>query len=147
VSVWNEYATAGRGPYCPYYLDDTSVTSGKWMEAIRESAQDFEYLTMLRDRIVALEAEGRGEEKAVKQAKQLLVDGPAEVLAGDSGRNYTWDQPRDVCAGASWTRSRRCSTVRCAWLAPLTQRACPRRGAGQGTGGAAGEVEQEKHEL
>ncbi|NSW56215.1 MAG: discoidin domain-containing protein [Armatimonadetes bacterium] len=98
VSVWNEYATAGRGPYCPYYLDDTSVTSGKWMEAVRESAQDFEYLTMLRDRVAALDAAGRGEEEAVRHARQLLEDGPSEVLAGDDGRNYTWDQPRDRAA-------------------------------------------------
>ena len=48
VSCWNEYPGAAAGPYCPSYIDDTSVTTSKSMEAIREGSQDHEYLTMLK---------------------------------------------------------------------------------------------------
>ena len=94
VSVWNEYPAEGNGPYCPMYLDATSVTTAKWMEAIRESAEDFEYLTMLRDRVAKLEAAGKTGE-ALDKAKALLTEGPKRVLAGEKGANYTWDRPKD----------------------------------------------------
>ena len=95
VSVWNEYATVGRGPYCPLYLDDTSVTTAKWMEAVRESAFDVEYLTMLQERVAELEAAGRGDAEAVRRARALLVEGPQRVMAQERGLNYTWDEDKD----------------------------------------------------
>lgn len=97
VNNWNEYPAKTNGPYCPYYLDDTSITSAKYMEAIREGAQDYEYLTMLSQRVAELEKKGVAPAKLAK-AKTLLVEGPKRVLAEETGRIYRWDEPkhRDV---------------------------------------------------
>lgn len=94
VSCWNEYPAQGNGPYCPMYLDGTSVTSGKWMEAIREGIEDYEYLTMLRKRVVALEQQGVLAARLAK-AKELLATGPDRVMAMEKGANYRWDEKKD----------------------------------------------------
>jgi len=96
VSCWNEFAAEGMspGPYCPLYLDDTSVTGAKYMEAIREGAQDYEYLTMLRNRTAELARRGVPAAK-LAAARQLLVSGPERVLALEKGPNYRWDETKD----------------------------------------------------
>ncbi len=94
VSCWNEYPARGKGPYCPSYIDDTTVTTSKYMEACRESAQDYECLVMLRDRIAELEAKG-APAASLKAAKTLLAGACDRVLVGEKGANYTWDQPKD----------------------------------------------------
>lgn len=91
---WNEYASDGRGPYSPVYLDDTSVTSAKYMEAIREGVEDYEYLVMLRDRLAAKKA-AAADDPAVKRGELLLATACERVLAGEEGDNYTWDQDKD----------------------------------------------------
>ncbi|MGC9319083.1 MAG: hypothetical protein ACP5KN_13705 [Armatimonadota bacterium] len=94
VSCWNEYPAQGNGPYCPTYIDDTSNTPAKYMEAIREGVEDYEYLTMLESRVQELE--GRGVEGARLTAARELLDTAVErVMAMDSEPNYTWDQPKD----------------------------------------------------
>lgn len=94
VSCWNEYPAQGNGPYCPTYLDDTSVTAAKYMEAIREGIEDYEYLTMLTARVAELEAKGISAGK-LAAAKALLVSGPTRVLAMDQDANYRWDEEKD----------------------------------------------------
>lgn len=94
VSVWNEYVARGHGPYCPVYLDDTSVTSAKYMEAIREGVQDYEYLVMLRDRIAELEKAGHST-AALTRAMALLDGACDRVLKGEGGANYLWDEEKD----------------------------------------------------
>lgn len=94
VSCWNEYPAPGNGPYCPSYIDATSVTTSKYMEAIREGVQDFEYLTMLQARVTELEQKGT-RSPALAAAQKLLVEGPQRVLAGEQGANYRWDEPKD----------------------------------------------------
>ncbi len=94
VSCWNEYPAPGNGPYCPSYLDATSVTTSKYMEAIREGVQDFEYLTMLQARVAELEKKG-ARTPLLSAAKKLLLEGPRRVLAGENGANYRWDEPKD----------------------------------------------------
>ncbi len=94
VSCWNEYPATGNGPYCPFYLDDTSVTGAKYMEAIREGIEDFEYLTMLRNRIEELEANGVPAER-VAAARELLDSAVARVMAMDTEPSYRWDEPKD----------------------------------------------------
>ena len=96
VSCWNEFMATGvsPGPYCPLYLDDTSVTGAKYMEAIREGAEDYEYLTMLRNRVVELERRGVPAPK-LAAARKLLVSGPQRVLAMEKGANYRWDETKD----------------------------------------------------
>ncbi|MDX9973447.1 MAG: hypothetical protein RBU21_10720 [FCB group bacterium] len=44
---WNEYALERPG-YAPEFIDETSVVTGKHMEACREGIEDYEYLLMLR---------------------------------------------------------------------------------------------------
>jgi hypothetical protein len=94
VSCWNEYPATGNGPYCATYLDDTSVTAAKYMEAIREGIEDYEYLTMLAGRVAELEDRGVAAGK-LTAAKELLVSGPARVMAMDQGANYRWDEEKD----------------------------------------------------
>jgi len=111
LSCWNEFPAAGNGPYCPIYLDATSVTAAKYMEAIREGVQDYEYLIMLRDRIRQLDQKGV-RSRALAQAKTLLATACDRVLAGEDGPNYRWDEPKDRTVA---------DTVRIEVLEALTQ--------------------------
>ena len=93
-SCWNEYLAQGNGPYCPVYIDETSVTGAKYMEAIAEGVQDYECLVMLRDRIAAVEKAGT-KHAALARAKALLAGACDRVLAGASTQGYRWDEPKD----------------------------------------------------
>jgi hypothetical protein len=64
------------------------------MEAIRESVQDFECLTLLKARVADLESRGVTK-PGVAAAKALLATGPQRVLGGEKGANYRWDEPKD----------------------------------------------------
>ena len=94
VSCWNEYPAQTSGPYCPVYIDDESITAAKYMEAIREGIQDYEYLIMLRDRVNELAARGVAEAQ-LAAARDLLANGPDRVLAMEKGSNYRWDEEKD----------------------------------------------------
>jgi hypothetical protein len=94
VSCWNEYPAEGKGPYCPFYLDHLGVTAGKYMEALCEGVQDYEYLTMLNGRIRELQARGVQSEHLAR-AKRLLATACDRVLAGQQGNNFRWDEPKD----------------------------------------------------
>ena len=92
-SSWNEY-TAKAGPYTPLFLDDESVVAGKQMEAIRESAEDFEYLVMLRAAIAAAKSAGKTG-TALAQAERLLADGPQSVLTATDAEKLRWMESKD----------------------------------------------------
>jgi hypothetical protein len=92
ANVWNEYATDGPGPFTPLYLDDAGVTGSKYMEAIREGAEDYEYLVLLRDKVATA---GQNADPAVARARKLLETACERVLAGETRDNYTWDQDKD----------------------------------------------------
>lgn len=94
ASCWNEYIAKGNGPYCPLYLDDTSVTSAKYLEAIREGVQDFEYLAFLRARIHELER-ARPDHPRLPEARRLLAEAPDRVLKADGATDFRWDEPKD----------------------------------------------------
>ncbi len=94
TSCWNEYVAKGNGPYCPLYLDETSVTAAKYLEAVREGVQDYEYLVMLRDRIGELERT-RLNHPRLAEAKTLLATAPGRVLKAKSAAEYRWDAPKD----------------------------------------------------
>lgn len=94
VSCWNEYPAPGAGPYCPTYIDDTSITPAKYMEAIREGIEDYEYLTMLQARVTELEQREVAAE-ALTRAKRLLETAVDRVMAMDTEPSYTWDQEKD----------------------------------------------------
>ncbi|MCH5375411.1 MAG: hypothetical protein JJ992_15685, partial [Planctomycetes bacterium] len=93
ASSWNEYF-AQAGPYTPLFLDDTTVTAGKHMEAIRESAQDFEYLVMLRTAVRKAKDAGRGD-AAVVRAKKLLDRAAPEVLDAPGATGLKWQEDKD----------------------------------------------------
>ncbi len=93
ASSWNEYFAAA-GPYTPLFLDDTTVTAGKHMEAIRESVEDYEYFVMLRDAVARARAAGRTG-PAVTAGQALLADGARTVLAAEGVNQLHWEAPKD----------------------------------------------------
>lgn len=92
-STWNDYIMTGSGSFTPIYLDPTSVTAAKPMEAIRESQQDFEYLMMLERRVEERAAAG-APEADLAAARRLLEEGPMRVI-GENPGEYRWDVERD----------------------------------------------------
>jgi len=91
---WNDYEASAKGSFCPMYLQETFVVADKRMEAIRESAEDFEYLVMLRNRAGQLDAAGANG-AALRNAKRVLQTACDRVLAGMTGPQFRWDVPRD----------------------------------------------------
>lgn len=94
VSCWNEYPATGNGPYCPTYIDETSITAAKYMEAIREGIEDYEYLTMLQTRVAELVAQGAPDART-GPALELLRSAPDRVMAMEEGAQWTWDLHKD----------------------------------------------------
>lgn len=88
ASSWNEYALPGSA-YTPLFLDATSVTAGKHMEACRESVEDYEYLVMLEKAINVAAARGVSGE-IVERARTLLSEGPARVCEAKQPASYRW---------------------------------------------------------
>ncbi len=93
TSSWNEYAAAS-GPWTPEFLDDRSVTPAKQMEAIRESAEDYEYFVMLREAVNQASAAGKTR-NAANKARSLLETAANEVLSGEGVNELTWHTPKD----------------------------------------------------
>jgi len=93
ASSWNEYFAAA-GPFTPLFLDDTSVTAGKHMEAIRESVEDYEYLVMLRAAVARAKAASRTD-AAVSTAEAMLADGARQVLSAEGVNNLRWADAKD----------------------------------------------------
>ena len=73
ASSWNEYLTTGQ-PYAPMFIDENSITAGKYLEAMREGVQDFEYFAMLDRAVQSM----RGPE--ADEARRLLESLPVRVL-------------------------------------------------------------------
>ena len=91
-SSWNEYATQ-MGGYTPLFLDPTSVTTSKQMEALREGIEDYEYLRMLRDRVRDLDSAGVKTE-AIRSARRLL-DTAADRVIAEATPGGLWSDRRD----------------------------------------------------
>lgn len=92
-SSWNEYLAAS-GPYCPVFLDERSVTAAKQMEAIRESAEDYEYFVMLQAAAKQAEADGKSNPVMIK-ARSLLTQAADEVLSAAGASALNWHSPKD----------------------------------------------------
>ncbi|MFA7006610.1 MAG: hypothetical protein WC429_21385, partial [Verrucomicrobiia bacterium] len=93
-SSWNEYAMKHSTCYTPLFLEPAAVTGSKQMEAIRESAEDYEYFVMLRDRIAAAEKAGR-KGAVVERAKKLLATAADRVLNAPDADKLMWAEPKD----------------------------------------------------
>jgi GNAT superfamily N-acetyltransferase len=96
ASSWNEYGTINRVAYTPLFLDATSVTPAKQMEAAREGVEDYEYLFMLRDAIAQAEQSGISPE-IIEQARTVLTERPDQVLSASYGDNpaFWWSEEID----------------------------------------------------
>lgn len=91
VSSWNEYELLNARGYSPSFLDDTSITTSKHMEAVREGVEDYEYLFMLREAIA--EAEVRGADQTlIQRARLLLNDVPTLVHPPPDASIYWADE-------------------------------------------------------
>lgn len=93
ASSWNEYASAG-GPYTPLFLDDSSVTGAKQMEAIRESAQDYEYFVMLSEAVQRARDDERTS-SACQDAQRLLDQAVGDVLTAQGVTDLHWHAPKN----------------------------------------------------
>jgi hypothetical protein len=76
------------------FLDKSSVTAGKHMEAIREGVEDYEYLVMLRGQIERLKKQGKIG-TAISRAEALLADVADQVLEGQSPEKLKWSEAKD----------------------------------------------------
>ena len=93
-SSWCEYM-AQVGPFTPLFIDDRTITAGKQMEALRESAEDFEYFVMLRQAADRAKVAGSSA-AAVAEAERLLTDGVREVLdSAPNAQQIFWHEPKD----------------------------------------------------
>ncbi|MGC8738372.1 MAG: hypothetical protein ACP5UA_06950 [Candidatus Hydrogenedens sp.] len=92
ASSWNDYLCT-RNTYTPLFIDETSVTAGKHLEAMREGIEDYEYLLMLDKAI----KEGKGSENTRKQAETLLHELPDKLLSiiPENGRLF-WRESRNL---------------------------------------------------
>ncbi len=102
-SFWSFGSNGGTDPfndlagtqtsYTPMFLGPSSVTEAKQMEAIAESAHDFEVLSLLRDRL----ASGRGTRNraALERASRLLSQGVVGVLDAARADDVEWSTPKD----------------------------------------------------
>ena len=90
---WNEYMSI-RNSYVPFYIDDTSVTTSKQMEAIREGVEDYEYLVMLGERIRAV-SDRTSDLGLLDRARQLIQNGPTDVCNAVGVRSFLWSEQKD----------------------------------------------------
>lgn len=91
--TWNEYLGT-REAYTPIFIEETTVTAAKEMEAVREGIEDYEYLVMLRGAVSDAGAGGRTG-PALESARRLLNDAASRVLASGTG-SILWlsERPR-----------------------------------------------------
>ena len=92
-SDWNEAGSPGTS-YSPAFLAPDGVTPAKHLEAIREGVEDYEYLSLLRDRIAALEQAGTSGEK-LASAQKVLATATAAVLNASGVDKLHWADPKD----------------------------------------------------
>jgi hypothetical protein len=93
-SCWNEYLLPQAGSYLPFFLDDTTVTTSRALEAIRESVEDYEYLRMLRDATNGAAERGTAPVE-VARARRLLAGAADAVLLAPGAQNPAWNTPKD----------------------------------------------------
>jgi CotH protein len=95
-SSWNEYA-ATEPLYSPFFLSPDSVTISKHSEAIREGAEDFEYLAMLRERVASLGSTNPNR-PGLSAARSLLDRATATVLGASGAGDLDWVADKDRSA-------------------------------------------------
>ncbi|MBQ9336976.1 MAG: discoidin domain-containing protein [Lentisphaeria bacterium] len=76
---WHAYRQPSH-EYSPYYVSPTDTMEAKQSEGIREGVQDYEYLSMLKDRVAELKKAGKNSPE-LAEAEKFLVEGPRTVIA------------------------------------------------------------------
>lgn len=89
-NAWQELGSGSR-VFSPQFLDAAGNTPSKHLEAIRESAYDYEYLALLRAALAA----GRGSEAQRRAAAELLESGPRRVLGAPGVSSIQWRDDKD----------------------------------------------------
>ncbi len=72
---WRPFAQPGT-EYSPFFVSPTDAMASKQSEAIRESAQDYEYLALLSEMVARRKAAG----KDVATLEKLLAEAPVRAL-------------------------------------------------------------------
>ncbi len=85
-NLWKPYNTLATSNYAPVFLTDSGFVSGKQMEALRESAEDYEYFNMLK---MAKDNADPGN-PAVQKAEKLLTAGIHGVLEAEGTNIMLW---------------------------------------------------------
>lgn len=79
-SSWNEYTGIGRQAYAPIFAGPDDIVASKHWEAAREGIEDYQYLKMLRDKVVELQSMGV-DNSSINEAAELLEALPEEAMA------------------------------------------------------------------
>ena len=91
---WHAFAQTGT-EYSPFFVSPTDAMASKQSEAVRESAQDYEYLALLAEEIDRRRAKGED----VSRLSRLLAEAPVRAL-GETGvddyalplsESFDWD--------------------------------------------------------
>ena len=89
-SSWNEYDWKSyAGGFTPEFLSTTAATDSIHMQGIREGIEDYEYLSMLKDRIKTT------TNPKWKLSAQSLLDEIYQVVTTKYIANYTWNATVD----------------------------------------------------
>jgi len=85
-SSWDNFKCGGTS-YSMVYVDDRHLADSKQWEAVREGAEDYTYLWMLREALAAHEGE---DTPAVREARELLATLPGQVAGTWHGGGTRW---------------------------------------------------------
>ena len=96
MNSWNEFLANGA-IFTPEYLDETSTTTGKHWEAVREGIEDYEYFAMLRSRVEELEKAGKAS-PLLEQAKALYTAEMRAIIGDYQPAKMEWKNERDRTA-------------------------------------------------
>jgi hypothetical protein len=90
---WNEYNLFKENNYSPFFLNATTVTAGKPMEAIREGVEDYEYLVMLKNMIIYWQ--GQPNPPSLTAAIALRDSVADAVLNATGADQFYWTDTKD----------------------------------------------------
>jgi len=91
-SSWDNFKGGGTSYSMVYADDQNHLADSKQWEAVREGAEDYAYLAMLRDAVAAHEGE---DTAAVRAARELLETLPEEAAGSWEAGGMRWADPRD----------------------------------------------------
>jgi hypothetical protein len=91
---WREYAGPGT-IYSPLFFDGKSVVPSKHLAAIREGAEDFEYLATMSDAIARESQQRRPDDPALVRARTVLGAAVRRVLVASRVENFSWYSAKD----------------------------------------------------